>query len=384
MHCVWQVHQKGVNVQNINQILITVIEANRLAKADNPHFQRLALVLLDNVIELQLRRKAKSALLFDDTTWYSGVRKHDRKRRKKISRFHGELLDLAVEESWITTQDALLLSYAHSLRNHAYHKGLPKDETDQQLGISLLFRFVCKYFPKWRGSGLLMAIPSESAIPCELAVADSSGRAPMLFGFEEMLPDDIFGGTSGFHESEHWEQVLLKIVSYNYSRDVRPLIQKRIENLVNALRENIEFLTQYDDNDFNGVLAHRFAILTPVFRRNSRKGKELYDPRVALNIYLAVLEHEERLLDISDPTERANEFAQVVNSHGYEKDIISSIDFDKYDSLIRNVTSASESEGIATFLDVEEKLSSLSIAVEECAMDLDGYTQLMIDLARGK
>ena len=140
-------------MQNINQILISVIEANRLATSANPHHHRLALVVLDNVIELQLRRKSETALMFDDTTWYSGVRKYDRKRRKQISRFHAELLALAVDENWITEQDSLLLSFAHKLRNHAYHEGLPEDENDLKLGITLLFRFVVEHFPKWRGAG---------------------------------------------------------------------------------------------------------------------------------------------------------------------------------------------------------------------------------------
>ena len=134
-------------MKNINQILITITEANRLAIAMNPHHQRLALLLLDNVIEIQLRRRSEMAMMFDETTWYSGVRKYDRKRRKKIARFHGELLALAVEEDFITAQVQQLLSYGHRLRNHLYHEGREEDRTDLELGLCLLFRFIAKYFP---------------------------------------------------------------------------------------------------------------------------------------------------------------------------------------------------------------------------------------------
>ena len=371
-------------MQNINQVLITLAEANRFACARNPHHQRLALVLLDNVVELQLRRKSEKSLMFDSTTWYSGVRKHDRKRRKRVSRFHGELLDLAVEEDWITEQVSLLLRYAHGLRNHFYHEGREKDETDLQLGITLLFRFINNYFPIWRGAGMLMCIPSEAPISIENAMTDESGRAPLQFGFEQIDEDDLFGATNGFQKSDCWKQILENIISYDFPCDVRPLISKRIENLIDEVDRHIKRLTEYDDSDFNGVMAHRFAIMTPWFSQNERDGKQINDPRVAVNIYLAVLHHEERLLDIADPKERAAEFHRIVNEHNFNKDIISSIPVDEYRRIARDVKFKPEADGISQFLRVQSELQPMENALLECAMDLNGYTQLMIDTIRGK
>ena len=48
-----------------NQIFMQLREANRYACAKNPHLRRLAVVLLDNIIEFQLWRKADRAFLFE-------------------------------------------------------------------------------------------------------------------------------------------------------------------------------------------------------------------------------------------------------------------------------------------------------------------------------
>lgn len=94
--------------------------------------------------------------------------------------------------------------------------------------------------------------------------------------------------------------------------------------------------------------------------------------------------HEERLLDIADPSERAEEFSKLVNGHNWQKEILSSIDFDLYDSMCKKMTSISEPDGIGQFLRVKSEITKISLAVRECAMDLDGYIQDMSDVIRGK
>lgn len=362
-------------MDTINQIILTVYEANQFACAKNPHLQRIALVLLDNVVEVQIRRKSETAFGWDETTWYSGVRKHDSKRRRLVSRYHGELLKLAVEESWITEDDSKLLTYVHRVRNQTYHEGRTEDSTDIQLATILLFRFVRKYFPIWRCVGMLIRIPTEAPASIEEARHDPSGRAPLRFGFEDIDEDDLFWLSYRFDDEDHWSQVLDHCITFDYSLDVRPLIKQRIENLVDKVQRSLDYLTEYDDTDFNAVLTHRFTIMTPFFSENELAGKTMTDPLVALNIYLAVLDSEEHLLDIADPAERATEFHLIVNAHDFQEDILASLDLDRYRRLAEEVTSQTEVAGITTFLKIEAELDNIGRAASECAMDLDGYVQ---------
>ena len=47
------------------------------------------------------------------------------------------------------------------------------------------------------------------------------------------------------------------------------------------------------------------------FFKNQRKGNAMNDSGVAVNIYLAVMKHKERLLDIADPNERAKNLPRL-------------------------------------------------------------------------
>lgn len=120
-------------METVNQVLVSLKEADKYARSQNPHHHRLAVILLDNIIELQLRRKSEKTLAWDRTTWYSGVRRYDRKQRKKVSRDHGELLDLAVAESIISADESKLLDFAHRIRNRAYHDGESEDKVDLRI-----------------------------------------------------------------------------------------------------------------------------------------------------------------------------------------------------------------------------------------------------------
>jgi hypothetical protein len=371
-------------VETVNQILVTLVEADKLACATNPHHQRLAIVLLDNIVELQLRRRAEHAFLRDRTTWYGGVRRHNRKRRNLVSKQFHELLNLATEESWITEGDARQIAYTHRVRNRVFHEGWPEDSSDLLLGITLLYRFVRRYFPIWR-SGAWLMLPRESAIPIAAAKDDRSGRAPLLFGFEDLKSQGEWRDvTRGFQSESHWSSVLEYCLTFDDSRDVRPLIKQRIINLLDQIEERIDYLTESDCTDFNAVLAQRFSIMSPVFEEHEFRGEVMRDPATALNIYLAVLDSEEQLLDIVDESERAAEFHKILDAHKFRPDVISSLQLDQYRQRAERVTTQSEPVGISQFLETEEQLEAVARAASECAGDLDAYEQWMLDYSRGK
>jgi hypothetical protein len=359
-------------MDTVNQIILTLREADAFASAKNPHYQRLALVLLDNIVELQLRRKSEVEFAFDRTTWYAGVRKHSLRRRKAVSRCHSELLALAVDLSWITEDDSRLLAYAHRIRNRIYHEGRPEHATDLLLGITLLYRFIRQHFPLWQHGGIALMIPSESPIAIGEAKNDPSGRSPPVFGFEN-ADDGPFGVPRGFQSEEHWSRMLGHCLTFDDSFDVRPLIAQRIRTLIDSVQRNFDYLTESDDIDFNAVLAMRFSMMTPWFSRNEIAGKTMHAPVVALNIYLAVLDSEERLLDIADESERATEFHKLVNGHEFLDDVISAFQLDRYRQAAEDVTKQSESAGISQFLEIEEQLERIARAGSECTSDLQGY-----------
>ncbi len=367
----------GVAMETVNQVIITLKEADNFARSRNPHHHRLAIVLLDNIIELQLRRKSETTFAFDQTTWFSGVRKHDRKQRKNVTKFHADLLALAVSEAWIAAEESRLLSFAHRIRNRAYHEGEPEDEVDLQIGIVLLYRFVRRHFPVWRNARFGMGESGRPALPIEDAKSDGSGWAPLLFGFEEDRHYD-------FMNEEHWSKVLRFCMTFDDSTDVRPLIKRRIDNLLGGIEGWVHEITEDENMNFVHVLANRFAPVSHVFCCCPKVSKSKIGPAGALNIYLAVLDAEERLLDIADEAERDREFHKLVGDHQFQPDVISSLDLDQYRVIAESVLERTEAEGISQFLEIEELLEKVGRAARECAGDLDRYIDAEIDIRRSK
>lgn len=258
-----------------NQILVTLREADLFARSQNPHHHRLAIVLLDNIIELQLRRKAEWTFAMDRTYSFMGVRKHDRKQRKGVSKYHAELLALAVGEDLLVAEESMSLAFAHRIRNRAYHEGDAEDEVDFQIGMTLLYRIIRRRFPEWR------EYPSLGPIPIEDAATDPTGNAPLTFG------DDH--GNSAHPGDDGWSDFVRNCLTYDDTRDIRPLIKRRIENLVNDVQDSLDYLTEDEKQNFVPVLAHRFAPISHVFCCCPTVSKSRINAVGALNIYLAVL-----------------------------------------------------------------------------------------------
>jgi hypothetical protein len=136
--------------------------------------------------------------------------------------------------------------------------------------------------------------------------------------------------------------------------------------------------------NFVPVLAQRFAPISHVFCCCPKVSKSRINAAGALNIYLAVLEHEERLLDIADEAKRDEEFHLLVKNHPFKLDVIESLDLDTYRAIAETVTERPEAEGIAEFLTIEEQLKKIGQAARECSGDLGIHIDYLIDVARGK
>ncbi len=104
----------------------------------------------------------------------------------------------------------------------------------------------------------------------------------------------------------------------------------------------------------------------------------------ALNIYLAVLSSEEKLLDIPDETERAVAFHKLLDQHTFIRDPLPRERLVALREEADGVVEGTEKEGVSTFLRIEEELAKVLPAIQEFAHDLDWYFEQELDLRRGK
>jgi hypothetical protein len=153
---------------------------------------------------------------------------------------------------------------------------------------------------------------------------------------------------------------------------------------LDSIQRDIEFLTEHDPNStFRDVLLRRFTVYTSMYVNNYPKTNSI-SVAVMLNTYLAVGGHEERLLDIADPKERATEFHRLLNRHTFIPDPLPRTAIDAYRKRVEELTDGNEAQGIALFLEIQEKLDVIGNCIWELTLDLDGEISDGADRALGK
>jgi len=369
-------------MQTFNQIIVQLREANRYALAKNPLLRRLAVILLDNIIELQLQNRARFAFLQDRTTWYHGVRKHDKHTRKGVAGNYGRLLAFAQSEDWISAEDAALLQYVHRVRNAFYHEG-DHESLDAELSIRLCYRFAAKLFSIWTTSQFGVMVSPYDAIPLDATDEDGTGQCPLLIGSETDEGEDLWTQSSKIRSQAYWGSCLETILTYRPTDDIRILIHRKVTAFLDQIENNIDNITEDPELDFNWILSRRFAVFSPAFVRNIRENKPIH-ALGALNIYLAVQAHEEKLLDIADEVQRATQFHQLLHNHPFDSAPVTRTQIATSRKTAETILSDKEEQGIATFLKIEDEFNAIADVLREMVWDLDGYIEERIDEIRGK
>ena len=363
------------------QVFLQLHEANKYALVKNPILRRLAVVLLDNIVELQLVRRAQTAFLYDETNWRDGVRKYDRKVRYGVAYKHARLLEFAVEMGWISQEDMFILRYAHRVRNAFYHEGR-YDGLDAELAIRLLYRFICGYFPIARANHGVTQLSPYDPIPIDSAHDDSGGFSPLLLGIEGDARDG-WSFSELIKSERYWKNALERILTYRPTDDIRLLIHKKVVGFIDELDANLRFLSENDTLDFNEVLIRRFARITPALAGWIEQGWRM-DSRVALNIYLAALKDEERLLDIADEAERATAFHKLVNGHRFKLRPLTRQKIVGCRKRAQRILTSTEGVGISVFLRMEEDLHAVAGALQELTFDVNCYIDARVNEMLGK
>lgn len=349
----------------LNGVLLQLREADRFAGAE-PQLRRLAVVLLDNLVEIQLRRRTSWALHSDRTTWYDGVRQHDRKRRRQISRFYDELLRFGVEQKEITTDESTLLAYGHRVRNAYYHEG-GYDDLDSEIAILLFYRFIRERFPSWKTAMPFHTLNSSYHDSATGKSVISPGFEPVLFGFEsELTQKDPFG-------DEFWQKGIAYLLTYRGTKSLTALMAEKVHRLVDKLDHYISTLESEEGFDWNHLLT-RYEILTTLFLNNLLQGKKLTDLTAVLNIYCVINRHEDELLDIADAASRENKFFEFLHAHKFDPAILPHQEITRVRTRADTMAKEPEAAAVKVYLEIEETLHEVTLAAETCLRDLEIYS----------
>ncbi len=124
-----------------------LIQASNFVKAGGTANKRIAIILLDNFIEIQLRSQIKFHM-FHDLMRPPEMKKYFEKRKGNILSYFNELLKASCEEHLISEEEKLLLNYCHGVRNEVYHNGA-EDEILVDVSLFIYERVIVSRQPKW-------------------------------------------------------------------------------------------------------------------------------------------------------------------------------------------------------------------------------------------
>lgn len=127
-----------------------LVEAARLGKSNDFRFKRLAVILLDNFVEIQL-----SALINDKFMWDGAFlfqeKKYKQKDRKRILNHFDELLKACVSEGIITKEESFQFAFCHGVRNNLYHK-IGEEELMVDVALRILHVLISLKQPEWKSA----------------------------------------------------------------------------------------------------------------------------------------------------------------------------------------------------------------------------------------
>jgi len=111
------------NIDTFRTVVKQLEESKKLINKSKPDYSRMAIVLIDNSVEILLFRYLRQAIRSDyEMSWYSQPKFSDCER-DGINRYFDKKIKAINKLNIIKNDDASILKIIHSYRNSIYHRG---------------------------------------------------------------------------------------------------------------------------------------------------------------------------------------------------------------------------------------------------------------------
>ncbi len=125
------------------------LAAEQLRKADSA-YARLALILIDNVVELRLHRYAEQEMKWYETFWRLGKGKYTEEEREKVLGQHFEEKPKFARRMGLISDDELtFILICHRYRNELYHRGIMHESVIHEIAWHY-HDIACQLLPRLR------------------------------------------------------------------------------------------------------------------------------------------------------------------------------------------------------------------------------------------
>ncbi|MPM22180.1 hypothetical protein SDC9_68631 [bioreactor metagenome] len=350
----------------INRILIQLNKAVDAANSEFPQEKGIAVILFDNLIELQLLNRAKTLFSFDVTNCYNGNRKFNFKTR--LLNNYDLLLKFSKNNGIINIKDFDILKYVHSIRNSVYHQGKLNSLT-LDLAILIYYDLINRYILKWGSSNVLVCITS------------SPGYEKINFG-QNLEESNAFTDYRNYFNNATCHILSKLNIRSQLNEKVQNILYKQIEKI----KTSIEFINTRSKNiNFYCVLG-KYWYLNDEFLNFHKAGRKPKNLNSILLLYEFLREKKEYLDDIEDLKKRQTEGKKLLRKYRSHKKGKYSCwtDIKKIEKQIVNLILFEPNALLNKLIEIENKIANFYTDLDNASSDLDGYIQQSFDFVRGK
>ncbi len=327
-------------------------EAAKFAKSKTYRHKRLAVILLDNFIEIQLSNLIKEKFLWNGDLTVNN-KKYSEDEKKNILKYHEALLKASVCELFINVDEQKMISFCHDIRNNLYHK-TNEDELLVNVALKTLHKIISFRQPQWK-----------------------AGKMGIITGSRSVNDLHTLGKIRKAHDSntdEGWEYFLSKYFNFVDKREKNSSmsLEDYLMNKIISTRKALKFLRtnnreifvpktkNWDYNDY--FMAHFF---------NDAKEKDIVE---ITKLHRADRENYD-LLGALD-----NLHSTFASTWKYKKESR----LDSLEKSIRTIGKAPINKALEKYISLKDEVNIILEVFTKAESHLAGAIQYAKDVAKGK
>lgn len=315
--------------------------------AKNAICDRLALILIDNAVELIVHERCQTLLMFDRPSWMGPPKYSSRQRSNALSQYLDKKISFLENTGEIRTDLAIFAKSAHELRNVSFHAGIKNEEILHAVACTF-FNVACDIFAKL-GSGLGF-------------IQHISDRKKLGERFFNYLTDQNFHEPVFYRPDRKQISAHLKLRVSMEVFDLQETLSSQLNKEISRIESDLNFIEENSPNKPSREEAIEDA---QFYYEISRRSKALPLPHMP--------EYEDAYKEMISEA-RKNWKPKFRN--------IPFSSWKKKAELLKDGKNPLPS--LEKFLNFRREMRDIADAVSEMSFELDGWIQNQIDIARGK
>lgn len=315
--------------------------------AKNAICDRLALILIDNAVELIVHERCQTLIMFDRPSWMGPPKYSSRQRSNALSQDLDKKISFLENAGEIRNELAIFAKSAHELRNVSFHAGIKNEEILHAVACTF-FDVACEIFEKL-GTGLGFI----------QLTSDRHKLGERFFNYLAIndLHEPVFHGPDRKKISAHLKsKVGMEIF------DLQDTLSRQLNKEISRIESDLDFIEKNSPN------------------------KPSREEAIEDSQFYYEIDRRSNALPLPHTPEYEDAYKKMISEarKNWRPKFIN-IPFSSWKKKAELLKSGKDPLlSIEKFLNFRREMRDIADAVSEMSFELDGWIQNQIDIARGK